>query len=209
MDSAEFSDTHAEDPRWQQLKDAMLSIRKVLEELGSFKDRPSKARPSAFSSIVGHPISGTLDIQGRYKLRVQILAATDLKSPDYRVGDFTKKMVYGKDAIISSVFIEIILGDLRRESVPANDVKDGNAEFADAEVLIAYRGEAEAVFNLRNKREWAVLNGDPFIGQGILPLPGELQDCQLRSVTLPVVRGEETSGHVRLQYQLLKVDGAN
>merc|ERR1712048_553720 len=56
------------------------------------------------------------DPTDQYELRVQILAATCLDKPEYRVGDIMARLLGGVDALISSVYGEIGLGDRRVKS---------------------------------------------------------------------------------------------
>jgi hypothetical protein len=147
-----------------------------------------------------------ISIEDRYELRVRVLGVTGLKAPAYRLFDFTHRLICGSDALFSSVYGKVSLGSSSVIFYKSNKVKDGKTDLSDDTMCMLYRGEAKSLVRLLdNKGIRNLVRGVPLIGDGSLPLPGKLQECQLRSITLPVERDGKTTGEVRLQYEIVKV----
>merc|ERR1712232_587207 len=153
-----------------------------------------------------------------YDLQVDVLDASGLGEPEWRVGDLVSRGL-GNASIKAYVEVQLAAcklqtgcGQLRGrrsksacgESSPAGG---DSVDFANEQVLhFPYGGEREVRVRVRDQRRvQALLRGDPLFGEGILEVcPSELRDGESRSAELCIKREGLAAGKVSLRYQLKK-----
>jgi len=144
-------------------------------------------------------------------LRVEVLAASDLAAPEYRVGDLTKGFSGGPTALLSAVYVELELGERKvKTSCASNPDSHCSVGFESERVLFAHSSQENQLrLWVRDKRGLqSALRGDPLVGEAVLLLGLEIADLLPRWVDLPIQRAGSPVGTISLRYQLLAVPGA-
>eukprot|EP00931_Biecheleriopsis_adriatica_P063339 TRINITY_DN38332_c0_g1_i2.p1 TRINITY_DN38332_c0_g1~~TRINITY_DN38332_c0_g1_i2.p1 ORF type:complete len:430 (+),score=80.85 TRINITY_DN38332_c0_g1_i2:50-1339(+) len=145
------------------------------------------------------------------ELRVEIRAASDLKTPEYRFGDLTKGMIGGKTALLSAVYVELQLGGRTvTTGCASNPDSFCSVGFDGERSLLTYSGGSQAELKLivRDRRGWqSALRGDPLVGEGLLQLTPDISDMLPRWVDVPLQRDGSAAGTVSVRYQLVAVQG--
>lgn len=165
-----------------------------------------------------------------FELRVEVLSASDLIAPEYRVGDLSARLLSGFKARLGAVYVEIfLLGEedevasqtgasvaslspggrvIRRTSCAENPNGDRNVTFTHEKCIFDYGGEAYLRFQVKDRRGiQAAIRGDPLVGEGALPLTPTLKDCIPRWADVPLSRGGVAAGTLSVRYQIATIPG--
>eukprot|EP00403_Amphidinium_massartii_P014322 CAMPEP_0178425794 /NCGR_PEP_ID=MMETSP0689_2-20121128/28903_1 /TAXON_ID=160604 /ORGANISM="Amphidinium massartii, Strain CS-259" /LENGTH=633 /DNA_ID=CAMNT_0020047461 /DNA_START=33 /DNA_END=1932 /DNA_ORIENTATION=- len=143
-----------------------------------------------------------------FELRVEVLSAANLSSPEYRFGDFTQSLVRKP---FQNVYVELEAGDKSQTSGCAvNPEGLSSIEFVRERMLFVYGGERELKVTVLDKRGLqAALRGDPIIGCATCRLDPGIMDGYPRWQDLPLQRSGQKNGDncgsVQLRFQLLSV----
>lgn len=163
----------------------------------------------AFSLVEGSSSDLGEDDDDERELLIEVFAASDLRPPEYRIGDIARGALLGEEALLNQVYVELQVGSrvLRTEHfVPTQRAGDeDHTAFFDQEkkMLFAYKGEQELIVRVCNKRHLAsMVRGDPLIGCGAVTLGPELLDGQRRLVDVPIFRGGKITGMLSLRHQV-------
>jgi len=166
----------------------------------------------------------TLQPNCSYELLVEVLSASDLGAPEYRLGDITVGFFGGTASLLSAVYVELaIVADGQQSSSITSNSKlkcTGCAQnprnqcsvgFLDEKSLLAYPPSGGSLMlRVRDKRGiQASIRGDPLIGEGSLQLSPRITDLMPRWVDVPISRDRQNTGSVSLRFQLLAVPGAS
>mmetsp|Transcript_163734 Transcript_163734/g.520369 ORF Transcript_163734/g.520369 Transcript_163734/m.520369 type:complete len:532 (+) Transcript_163734:85-1680(+) len=145
------------------------------------------------------------------ELRVEVLGASDLAVPEYRLGDLTSGWLSGPAAQLGAVYVELQLGSRSvRTACAANPDGARSVSFDRERLLFAYAGEGELLLSCADKRGLqSVLRGDPVVGVGALRLVPDLHDCLPRWADVPLTREEKPAGLLHLRYQFLELEGVD
>ena len=54
----------------------------------------------------------------KYDLKIYLISASDLSSPEYRFGDFTKSLVRGNSASLAKVYLNVRVGSWSKTTFP-------------------------------------------------------------------------------------------
>mmetsp|Transcript_16919 Transcript_16919/g.39400 ORF Transcript_16919/g.39400 Transcript_16919/m.39400 type:complete len:536 (-) Transcript_16919:120-1727(-) len=141
-----------------------------------------------------------------YELRVEVLSAANLSSPEYRLGDLTTGWMRKQ---FQNVYVELQMGDKTSVSGCAVNPDGLNSiEFVRERMLFVYGGEMELRLNVYDKRGLqAALRGDPLIGYASFRLDPSIKDGYPRWQDLPLQRSDqkrgESCGTVQLRSQLI------
>lgn len=179
--------------------------------------------PTATSSRMGPAASGYPVVAASpptgcaFDLRLEIETVLDLRSPEYRAGDLTRRLLHGREALLSQVYVEVQLGSARhrssRRSAAPQQAYQGHegatsyeAKFEKELMLFSYAGETELTVRVLDRRGvQAVLRGDPVIGEGRLPLPPDLREgLRPHSEMVPLTLDGETAGLLAVNFCLLR-----
>jgi len=168
--------------------------------------------------------TGMLQPNCSYELLVQVLSASDLGPPEYRLGDITVGLFGGTASLLSAVYVELAMvadgqplssitsdSKLKRTACAQNPRNQCSVGFLDEKTLLAYpTSGGTLMLRVRDERSiQASIRGDPLIGEGSLPLSPRETNLMPRWVDVPISRGTQNKGSVSLRIQLLEVPGAS
>lgn len=144
----------------------------------------------------------------RFELRVEVLAASDLRQPEYRLGDGAVGLLKGAEKLLANVYVQLQVGMRKVVTEPAeNSQGERSVGFFGERFLFAYAFERSMTVRVFDRRGMqAMFRGDPVIGEGELALGADATDCLPRWADVPIQRGSREAGSVSLRYQLLPLD---
>lgn len=156
-------------------------------------------------------------------LRVEVLEASDLARPEYRVGDVAKRLLRSRASGFRHVYVEVSFGErtFRTAEIAAGESRvvtfDGSknavalfalpptppreiaaaAPAATAPGLAApLDGSHQLRVVVRDRRPLqGAIRGDPLIGEAVLPLSWERNSCEMK---VPIARDGRPAGVVSL-----------
>jgi len=141
-----------------------------------------------------------------FELRVEVLSAANLSSPEYRLGDITTSWMRKP---FQNVYVELQIGDKTSVSGCAVNPDGLNSiEFVRERMLFVYCGELELRLTVYDKRGLqAAIRGDPVIGSASFRLDPGIKDGFPRWQDLPLQRSDqkrgENCGSVQMRFQLI------
>lgn len=150
----------------------------------------------------------TLGSSSNFELHVEVVTASNLHTPQYRVGDFTRRLVSGAKALRPNIYLQLQLGERTVRTDVAENARDNkSACFMSGRALFAYSGEIELCVRAYDQRGvQALFRGDPLLGEGTVRLEPE---CLPRWVDVPLSRKglASSAGSVYLGYQFVRIAG--
>eukprot|EP00929_Paragymnodinium_shiwhaense_P063644 TRINITY_DN31805_c0_g1_i1.p1 TRINITY_DN31805_c0_g1~~TRINITY_DN31805_c0_g1_i1.p1 ORF type:complete len:453 (+),score=70.44 TRINITY_DN31805_c0_g1_i1:143-1501(+) len=165
----------------------------------------SEGDQSSVQWLTMHDGESPRPTQNELELRVEVVAAKELGTPAYRLGDMTRSVLgSGRDARLTNVFVEVGLGSRRLETTAVPCKGEGCVSFTGQRMLFAYDKEPTLTLAVRDQRSiQAALRGHPLIGEGTLTLGPELSDMRIRSTLVKLTRDGSDMGSVHVNYGLM------
>jgi len=153
--------------------------------------------------------SSSVAPKSTHELRVEIVSATELGAPEYRVGDQTAGFLTGNGSNanrLEAVYVELELGNEKiRGKSGATDSNRRRAAFVERH-LIPFSGMPVLVCKVRDRRRvQAMLRGDPLIGEGCVLVGAEAFDGRSRSEEVSLQRAGVSVGILTIRYQVLEI----
>lgn len=155
-------------------------------------------------------LSSTSGTTGCHELRVEVVSAAAVGSPEWRLGDIARSLLQGRASLVQRVYVELQLGDVKFRSRSCELQQEGALSFSFNQelALFPYKSEMELQVRLYAKRGvQAALRGHPLVGEGRLQLGPELADLAPRQAEVVLQRKDVGAGSVTLGYRFMTPSG--
>jgi hypothetical protein len=146
--------------------------------------------------------------KGAFRLKVEVVSASTLGKPAYRLGDITRNFTKSFSKVHNNeVYAKVRIGKKQHFNTRCVPNVDGSNEikFPEDKMLFHFHGEQVMSVEVYEHRRVHHVRGDPLIGAGHLTVQtSEICDGHPRCCSVPISRSKHDAGAVMVRFQVVE-----